>query len=252
MAFEQYARYYDLLYHEKDYQKEAEYIYALLQKYAPQAQMLFDLGCGTGHHAELLAQLGSYEVCGVDQSEEMLSFAQRRARSNHKLQFFQGSLQDFSLPRQADVVTALFHVMSYQFTDALMMAALNNIARHLKPGGLFLFDCWYGPAVLLQQPELRVKRAEDGHYKVTRIAEPKMRENENIVEVHYDTFAEDKKSCTITEFRENHIMRYFFGGELHYFLKQIDFVVLDSFEFMTNRSLGGDTWGSCFVTKKQE
>lgn len=252
MAFEQYAGYYDLLYQDKDYKKEAEYIYSLLQKYAPKAQTLFDLGCGTGRHAELLAQMGDYKIFGVDQSEEMLRFAFSRATSNRNLHFFHGSLQNFSLPNQADAITALFHVMSYQSTDTLVIDALKNIAKHLKPGGIFLFDCWYGPAVLLQRPELRVKRAENERVKVTRIAEPKMRENENIVEVHYDTFAEDKQSGTITEFKEVHVMRHFFLGELQYFLKQSGFVMLESFEFMTGRSLGGGTWGSCFVVKLQE
>ena len=252
MAFEQYAGYYDLLYQDKDYKKEAEYIYSLLQKYAPKAQALFDLGCGTGRHAELLAQMGDYKIFGVDQSEEMLRFAFSRATSNRNLHFSHGSLQNFSLPNQADVITALFHVMSYQSTDTLVIDALKNIAKHLKPGGIFLFDCWYGPAVLLQRPELRVKRAENERVKVTRIAEPKMRENENIVEVHYDTFAEDKQKHTLIEFQETHIMRYFFLGELQYYLQQAGFSLLDSFEFMTNCPLGGGTWGSCFVTKRQE
>ena len=97
-----------------------------------------------------------------------------------------------------------------------------------------------------------MKRAEDKCVKVTRIAEPKMRENENIVEVHYDTFAEDKQSGTITEFKEVHVMRYFFLGELQWILKRAGFVVLKSFEFMTGRPLGEDTWGSCFVVKLQE
>lgn len=252
MAFDQYAQYYDLLYQDKDYMGEAKYIHSILWKYAPGAKRLFDLGCGTGRHAELLSKLGAYEIYGVDQSEQMLSSAYRRAESNQKLHFMQGTLQDFSLEQRADVITALFHVVSYQTTDELVADAFRNIAKHLVPGGVFLFDCWYGPAVLLQQPELRVKRVENEKVKVTRIAEPLMRENENIVEVHYDTFVEDKTSCAIIEIRENHVMRYFFANELRNILKETGFLLLDTFEFMTDQPLGKDTWGSCFVAQRRE
>lgn len=252
MAFDQYAQYYDLLYQDKDYLGEAQYIHNILRKYAPKAKRLFDLGCGTGRHAELLSKLGAYEVNGVDQSGQMLAAAYRRAESNQKLHFWQGTLQDFSLGKQADVITALFHVVSYQTTDELVTDAFRNIAKHLAPGGVFLFDCWYGPAVLLQRPELRVKRVENETVKVTRIAEPVMRENENIVEVHYDTFVEDKNGSTITEIREIHVMRYYFVNELRNFLKETGFLLLDTFEFMTDQPLGKDTWGSCFVAQRRE
>lgn len=118
-------------------------------------------------------------------------------------------------------------------------------------GGTFIFDLWYGPAVLLQRPEFRVKRMENPVVKVTRIAEPVIRENENIVEVHYDVFVENKAAKTIHEIREKHVMRYFFKDEIVRFLKDAGFDLVDAFEFMTGNPLSKDTWGSCFVAKKR-
>ena len=57
-AFGAYARYYDLLYRDKDYPAEARYLHELIQRHAPGAQSILDLGCGTGAHAAEFAELG--------------------------------------------------------------------------------------------------------------------------------------------------------------------------------------------------
>lgn len=250
MVFDKYAQYYDVLYQDKDYEGEAKYIAGLLKKYAPDAKNLADLGCGTGKHAELLTGYG-YTEHGVDMSEDMLRSAAKRAEGNNKLSFACASLQDFTLEEPADAVTALFHVMSYQSTDDMVCDALRNIHSNVREGGTFIFDLWYGPAVLLQRPEFRVKRMENQTVKVTRIAEPLIRENENIVEVYYDVFVENKADRTIHEIREKHVMRYFFEDEISRFLKNAGFKLVDSFEFMTGNPLSKDTWGGCFVAQKE-
>jgi SAM-dependent methyltransferase len=76
------------------------------------------------------------------------------------------------LVRQFDAVVALFHVISYQTDFAV---ALDTAARHLKTGGLFLFDVWHGPAVLFQRPSAREKIAIDGSRRVVRKATPELR-----------------------------------------------------------------------------
>lgn len=250
MVFDEYAQYYDVLYQDKDYEREAKYIAGLLKKFAPDAKHLADLGCGTGKHAALLTAYG-YTEHGVDMSEDMLKLAEKRAEGNNRLSFQCASLQDFTLEEPVDAVTALFHVMSYQSTDTMLVQALRNVHKNIRKGGMFVFDCWYGPAVLLQRPELRVKRMENSVVTVTRIAEPVIRENENIVEVHYDVFVENKAAKAIHEIREKHVMRYFFVDEIQKILQDTGFKLVDAFEFLTGKSLSKDTWGSCFVAKKQ-
>ena len=69
---------------------------------------------------------------------------------------------------------ALFHVLSYQTSNADAQAMFETAATHIETGGIFLFDCWYGPAVLTDRPETRVKRAEDDTVEIIRIAESVM------------------------------------------------------------------------------
>jgi SAM-dependent methyltransferase len=249
VVFDEYAHYYDLLYRDKDYIGEANYIDSLIKKYNSKAEKILDLGCGTGKHAELLAQKG-YKVHGVDMSEGMLKEAYARTEHNPQLSFTLSNIQEFDLKEKFDVVTALFHVMSYQTTNEALKKVFNNTYDHLKKDGLFIFDCWYGPAVLTEKPEIRVKRLESEKIKVTRIAEPMLRENDNIVEVYYDVFIKDIKSNIIKEIKEIHIMRYFFMQEIEKFITNNGFVIVDKFEFLSNKPLDKSTWGSCYVAKK--
>ena len=249
MVFNEYAHYYDLLYKDKDYVGEAEYIDSLIKKYNSNTKKILDLGCGTGKHADILSKRG-YKVHGIDLSESMLYEAQKKTAGNKMLSFSISNIQDFSIEEKYDTIIALFHVMSYQITDEEINKVFDNVYKHLNEGGIFIFDCWYGPAVLWSKPEFRVKRLENENIKVTRIAEPVMLENENIVKVNYDVFVENKKNKHIKEIKETHNMRYLFKNEIMEKTNNNGFVYIDDFEFMTNKSLNKETWGSCFVVRK--
>ena len=61
-----YSQYYDLLYQDKDYLAETNYVDNLIQEFGRcNSKTMLDLGCGTGKHAELFCDQG-YKVHGVD------------------------------------------------------------------------------------------------------------------------------------------------------------------------------------------
>ena len=253
-VFSKYAHYYDLLYRDKDYAGEADFIRGLLQKYAPDARSILDLGCGTGKHAELLSKMG-YEVRGIDMSNEMLEAANMRLNELKengiiKLSFEYGDIRSCRVECCFDVVVSLFHVMSYQTTNKDLHGTFETAKVHLKKGGVFIFDCWYGPAVLTDRPAIRIKRLEDDAIEITRIAEPKIHENENIVDVNYNVFIKDKATGIVEELKETHSMRYLFKPEIALLFEQIGFKLVGSVEWMTGREPGFDSWGVCFVGKR--
>jgi SAM-dependent methyltransferase len=186
-VFDAYAAYYDLLNRDKDYAAEAAYVDALLRKQRPATLRLLELGCGTGAHAEELARLG-YTVTGVDLSPEMVARARARqqglpAEIAQRLEFLTGDAQTVRVGRVFDAVVSLFHVFSYQTSNAALQSVFQTSAAHLQRGGLLCFDYWYGPAVLTQRPEVRVRRMEDERYSVQRLAEPEMHPSANRVRV---------------------------------------------------------------------
>jgi SAM-dependent methyltransferase len=249
--FNNYARYYDLLYRDKDYIGETQFIQQLIKTHASDTQDILELGCGTGIHALLLAKQG-YQIQGVDISQEMLQKASDRLLDHppelaSRLKFTHGDIRTLRLNQTFDVVLSLFHVISYQTTNEDLLAAFATVKEHLKPGGIFIFDIWYGPAVLSDRPTVRVKRLEDEQILLTRIAEPLMHKNENCVDVNYQIFIRDKSSNTVEELQENHRMRYLFKPEIELFLGEFQIQLLAYREWMSDQEAGFDTWSVYFI-----
>lgn len=252
-VFDVYARYYDLLYRDKDYAAEGEYVASLIREQAPQAKRILELGCGTGAHAEQLARMG-YTIHGVDLSESMLARAEARKDSlpsevAARLSFSPGDVRTVRTGETYDAVISLFHVMSYQTTNADLEAAFKTAAVHLKSGGTFLFDFWYGPGVLTLKPDVRVKRLKDDEIRVTRIAEPVMHVNENVVDVNYTVFIELKADDAVEQVRETHRMRYLFLPELSYFAGPETWTDLKSMGWMRRDALRQDDWAGVALAK---
>lgn len=254
-VFEKYSAYYDLLYKDKDYAGEAEYVNDLIRKCFPCAQNILDLGCGTGRHDEFLARKG-FKVHGVDRSIRMIELAREmKARSEsfvaESLDFTVGDIQEVRLGEKFDIVISLFHVLSYQTTNDDLRRTFESVNDHLVPGGFFIFDCWYGPAVLWQRPETKLKIMEDSQIKVYRIAQPAIDFTANTVEVNYRVLVLDKQTGITEEITESHQMRYLFEPEIRIFMEEQGFRVQLSEEFGTGRNPSFETWSVCFVGKKE-
>lgn len=244
--FEFSSRYYDLLYKEKDSDAEAAYVDHLLQRHGITGRDLLDFGSGTGRHGCLLAKRG-YFVHGIERSASMVSAAQQAEGFSCQ----EGDVTTTQLPRRFNAVLSLFHVVSYQTTNAAVQALFANAAHHLDPGGLFLFDVWYSPAVALQRPELRVKRLETDDLKITRVAEPVIHPNTNSVDVHYTVMAQYLTTGVFQSFEETHPMRHFSLPELDLLAQVAGFERINVEEWLTGAPPSEATWGVCLVMRKQ-
>ncbi|MBD0255373.1 MAG: class I SAM-dependent methyltransferase [Cytophagales bacterium] len=251
-VFAHYARYYNLLYKDKNYRGEVDYLVKLLEQYASRPRSILNLGCGTGKHDFLLADRG-YDVTGVDLSADMIAVADQTRQASATrgtTQFLTGDLREVRLGRQFDAVVSLFHVMSYQVTNADLDRAFQTVKAHLKPGGTFVFDAWYGPGVLTDPPVTRVKRLEDEVIAVTRTAEPVMHPRENVVDVNYALFVRDKQQNAYQEVQEQHRMRYLFVPEVEMLLAKHGFTLRKAEEWMSGAE-PGFAWNICFICANQ-
>jgi SAM-dependent methyltransferase len=244
-VFDAYSRYYDLLYRDKDYAGEVEYIRSLLHQHGLAEGDLLEFGAGTGKHGRLLAERG-YRVHGIERSAEMV--AQARATEGFTIQ--QGDVCDVKLGKTYDAVLSLFHVVSYLTTNAALHAVFSSAANHLRQGGMFVFDFWYSPAVYAQRPAVRVKRIADETSEITRIAEPTLRPNENRVDVVYTVFARDVATGHVAALDETHPMRHFSLPEIDLLAEAHGLVRVRAEEFLSGQAPGEDTWGVCVVLRK--
>jgi len=244
-----YSQYYDLLYQDKNYSAEADYIDSLIKDHSQNVKTILDLGCGTGKHDVLLCDKG-YTVHGVDISKEMLEVAEsRRKDKKDKLTFSQSDITQLHLNQKFDTVVSLFHVMSYQNTNAALDKVFANVRDHLNEDGLFIFDFWYGPAVLTDLPKTTIKRLEDESIKVTRIAESKLQAQLNTVDVNFDVFVENKKDGSSIEKKEIHTMRYFFDTELEMLCKKHGFNIEKKYKWLDGKEPDFDTWYVVWILK---
>ena len=253
-VFQRYSAYYDLLYRDKDYAAEAAYVLRMLHSSVPTARTLLEFGSGTGRHGRLLADQ-RFDVFGVERSEMMAAAAKQSSGETKftrggKFDCIQGDIRTVNLGRTFDAVLSLFHVVSYQTSNSDLLHTFNSAARHLKPGGVFLFDVWHGPAVLRERPSVRVKRVEDDRTFLTRIAEPELDINAGVVTVRYSMLAESKVDRKLVKFGEEHRMRYLFPTEIDLLSRQSGFAIEQCEEFLTGNPASEGTWGVAYVLRK--
>lgn len=253
--FELYARYYDLLYSDKDYAGEASYVEKLLGQHAgKKVRSILNLGCGTGKHDLLLAERG-YDLHGVDLSADMIDVAAKASiakKLENKVSFAKGDARTYRSDQQYDAVISLFHVASYQTGNDDITNFFNTAAHHLAGGSLFIFDCWYGPAVLSDPPVVRVKRLKDERITITRIAEPVIHPNRNVVDVNYEVSTFDSNTAGfLGTIREQHPMRYFFYPEIQAFLQSSQFDIITFEEWLTGKTPDLNSWNVVFICKRK-
>jgi SAM-dependent methyltransferase len=247
-AFAAYSQYYDLIYRDKDYKGEVAYLDKIINSFSPGARSILELGCGTGMHARFFAELG-YSLHGVERSEDMLKQACCLTEQYDRLAFSHGDIRTVKLGSKFDLVMALFHVISYLPANEDILSCLQTVRAHLRPRGLFIFDCWYGPAVLTDKPAVRVKRVSDQQVDIIRIAEPVLHPNDNIVDVNYEILILDRGSSEVKRIQECHSMRYLFVPEIAFYLMCSGFDLIHKEEWMTGSPLDSHTWGALFVAQ---
>lgn len=248
-----YADQYDLLYADKDYEAECDLIEDVFRKYGNgEIITILDLGCGTGNHAIPLARRG-YEVTGVDISEDMLTHARAKSNGacNNRPCFFQGDVRFVDLHKQFDAALMMFAVLGYQTTNEDVLAALSTVSHHLKPGGLFICDVWYGPAVLMQRPTEKVKIIPTPKGKIIRTGSGHLDAFRHLCEVSYHILRiEDQR--VFSESEEKHTMRYFFPQEMAILMHHADLKMADICAFgKLEQQPSQETWNVLAIAKKE-
>lgn len=219
--FRDYAEFYDLLYRDKEYRKEAEYVASLIARYAPRRRRpaeILDLACGTGRHAVELVRLG-FRVDGSDPSAEMVRKARESARlDGHTGRFFRFSFRDADrIAKSYDAVISMFSAINYIVEYDELARALRNIHGLLRSGGIFIFDYWNGNAVLRDYSPVRVIRKKEGDRAVRRTSRTEVDAIQQRARVKF-TFDCLKKGRKRVGFDEVHELRYFHFKEIETYL----------------------------------
>lgn len=252
MVFQRYSNYYDSLYAEKDFAAECDFVETVFDDYADHpVKCILDLGCGTGGHAVLLAHRG-YQLSGVDISGSMLSIARSKAKELHlKIDYQLQNIRELQFEKSFDAVISMFAVMGYQTSNRDLEQTILSVGRHLNPGGLFIFDGWFGPAVLSERPVERTKIIETETGRIMRHARPELDIVNQVVRVFYKVLHLSGDTL-IDEVDEVHDMRFFFHQEIKYFLEKSGFELLKISPFLElDRPITEYDWNMSVVARKK-
>lgn len=147
-------RYYDELFASKRYDEEIDCVFSTATKWSlTPCDRILEIGCGTGNHTLELAK-HQVPVTAIDLDGHMIAQAREKvdAMGLGNVQFFHGSVESVE-GHGFGLAVALFNVVTY-VPDSLSLAVFfRTVYERLKPGGVFIFDCWNGVAAIRQPPE---------------------------------------------------------------------------------------------------
>ncbi len=245
----EYSKIYDFLYTQKDYAKETNLIKKILKNYFPKSKSLLDLGCGTGKYSNLMTKL-KLNVVGVDRSSSMLKIAKQKYRKNRRLSFIKSNIENINLKKKFDIISALFHILSYHTSEKEINKFFLKSYSHLNKNGLLIFDFWYEDGVFNLQSPLRVREIDNHHYKILRVTISKWFKKINQIFDIHNLIVLNKKSKKIIKFKETHKMRYFNMKTIKKKLIENNFQFLKSLDLQSGKSVTKKSWGVLVVAKK--
>jgi SAM-dependent methyltransferase len=146
-----------------DFAAGAEQIRSLASEHKiSDGSTLLDVACGTG--AYLVHLRDHFAVEGLDISPQMVSLAREKLPD---VQVHQADMVNFDLGKRFDVIICLGSSIGYTKTINRLEQTAKTFAQHLRPGGVFIVEPWFGPDVwedgrvtadLLDKPNLKIAR----------------------------------------------------------------------------------------------
>jgi len=245
-TFKKYSNYYDTIYKDKDYEKESDFLFLVIKKYSKiKVKNILSLGCGTASYEILLAKKG-FKIVGIDRSEKMIEIAKEK-KENLDIKFKIADISNFRVNKKFDFGMAMFNIVGYMVENDMMGKMLKNVSNSLKKNALFVFDFWYGPAVLKSRPENKEKLIENGLIRKTT---QKLDIEKSIIDINFKIIKKQNnvfKNIT----KENHKIRFWYFKELEYFLNKNGFKMCKICNFLDlNCKISEKNWNTFVIAKK--
>jgi SAM-dependent methyltransferase len=130
------VKYYDDLYHIKDYHIESIFI-----ENNSKLNKVLDVGCGTGTHLKNLFKDGRI-FYGIDISKEMIELANNKFRNYSSCYFKNCSIDKFTETNNFDTIISMFNIVNHILDRKDLELYFKSISGLLSIDGVFIFDCF--------------------------------------------------------------------------------------------------------------
>jgi SAM-dependent methyltransferase len=166
---------------------------------------ILDLGCGTGNHDLPLARRG-HQVTGLDLSASQLAVARAKAkREGLSIRFVRGDMRSFDLGREFDAAVCMFGAFGYLLKPADVVRCLRSLRRHLRPGGVFVFEYWQSSAARPAGYQDWFHKA-GSDYELVRLSESRYDPRTRLLPIEFRFFV-FQGGKVLDRFDETHVVR---------------------------------------------
>jgi len=250
LSFKKYARYYDLIYKDKNYVKECDFVERIFKRYSHSKPVtVLEMACGTGRHSEVLSKKG-YKITAFDASQDMIEIARKRKKKKKiTVNFSIQKMQNFRFKQKFDAALAMFTAMGYLSTIKDLKKTLTNLRKHLNEGNLFVFDIWNGDIVPKAHSADRIKEIEYKDLKLKRNSRVRLDLVKKHVLVQYKVSI-FRKGKLIDQVKEKHTLRFYKKIEIKKYLKLCGFSVINIVPFLKPNSRNiSNAWDICIICR---
>lgn len=239
--YEDFAYIYDkLMRADVDYDKWCDYIENLFDLHDTAPDILCELACGTGNITSRMRNRG-YKVDGVDISEDML----RAAADKMGIEgLICSDMSHLSLQKQYDGFLCMIDGINYVITPKAVLNTFKSVKKHLKDGGVFIFDI---SSRYKLENVIGNETFIHSEYDVFYSWENTYIEKYNLSDMLLNFFV--RRGESYERFEERHIQRGWSESEIKIMLKKAGFRSVDVYDELSFEKPRKDSHRLVFVCK---
>lgn len=226
------AHFYDGDYEAAGYDHDIDFYVAAARR---SGGPVLELGCGTGRILLPTARAG-VAIVGVDSSPAMLDrlagkLSTEPAAVRECVRTAAADVRTLELGERFPLVTAPFRVLQHLVERADQRAFLAAVARHLAPGGEFVFDCFqadYEAVASPPQMAVDIERTDpESGRLIRRVARAEHNPEMQTFTVHLEWLLGEPDTPEYEERITRTVLRWYTLGELELLLEIAGFEILE-------------------------
>ncbi len=215
-----FARFYDLIYNQMRDSVDHEFF---LREIRQTKGKVLEIGTGTGRFFTDALKNGT-DIYGFDISPSMINILHSKLDKNHHNRISLQNIIDFKYNFKFDLIIAPFRVFMHLIEKEEQIKALNNVYKHLKSGGRFIFDLFV-PDLNQLLNGIDNQTDFDGEYQPGRKVRRTVSTKPDLINqiINIDFFLEWDEDGGRKQEHWKTPLRYFFRYELEHLLDRSDF-----------------------------
>ena len=246
--YQRFAEVYDAMGADQHSRQMTEYTLRITRKFGVDVSTVLDLCCGTGSALRIFSELG-WSGTGVDASPAMLALAKQKLKK-YKVALHQCTLPKFDIPvpddQGFDLVTSFYDSLNYMLRKSDLKTAFRSVYRHLRPGGLFVFDMNTAEALkVIWDGHIYADTRDDLAWIWKNIYNPATKSAECIATFFVKT------GPTYERFTEIHTEKAYPNTEIKKMLREVGFVVKGFYACRTFEPATAKSYRICAVAQKR-